>query len=937
MSNVAQTITFNALTAVTYSLGGTVSLTGNAAATASSNLVVSYASSDASVATISGTTVTILKGGFTDITASQAGDGTFAAATNVVQRLTINKISQTITFGALNAVTYSQGGTVTLTATASSSLTVSYVSSDTSVATISGTTVTTLKGGATNITASQAGNDFYAPATNVIQAFTINKISQTITFNTLTNLTYSPSGTSTLTATASSSLTVTFSSSIAGVATVSGTTLTIVGGGNTTITASQAGNDFYSAATNVTQNQEIVKANQTITFDALTNKIFSDVNVTLTATASSGLTITYSSSATNVGTISGSILTFVNIGSTNITASQAGNSNYNAATNVVRSQQINIGNQTITFAAPNNLTYSLNGTSTLGATVTSGLTISYSSSDANVATVSGNTLTIIGAGTTNITASQAGNTNFNPASNIVQSQVIVKADQTITFNTPNNLTYLLNGTSTLSASSSSTLTVTFTSSLTNFATISGTTLSIIGAGTTVITASQAGNSNYNAATNVTRNQVIEKANQSITFAALANQTYSPNGVTVNLSATVNTGLSISFISSNTNIGTISSTTLSLIAAGSTDITARAVGNDNYNQTDLVRTQTVDKANQTITFTLSAITYSPSGTSTLTASSNSGLTISYTSSSTNFATVAGNTLTIVGAGTTVITAAQAGNSNYNAATNVTQSQVINKAAQTITFAALASVPYSTLGTISLTATSDSGLTVSFASSNIYGLTLDGTTLTIQGVSSSVITASQAGNVNYNAATDVLRTQTITKVADPICFNEGTYILCLNKNFKEEYVFINDLTRGAIVKTYKHGYRKIEMIGKCPMVNDPNNHSCCMYKMVRNDHNGLIEDLTVTGGHSLLVNNIDQYREENERLMGATQKIDDKYLLLAAASPNFVKLENTDTYTYYHFILENNGNDDERFGVWSNGILTETPSKRQFLQNSNLIIF
>ena len=44
--------------------------------------------------------------------------------------------NHTITFNALNAVTYSLGGTVTLTATASSNLTVSYVSSDTSVATI---------------------------------------------------------------------------------------------------------------------------------------------------------------------------------------------------------------------------------------------------------------------------------------------------------------------------------------------------------------------------------------------------------------------------------------------------------------------------------------------------------------------------------------------------------------------------------------------------------------------------------------------------------------------------------------------------------------------------------------------------------------------------------------------------------------------------------
>ena len=45
-------------------------------------------------------------------------------------------------------------------------------------------------------------------------------------------------------------------------------------------------------------------------------------------------------------------------------------------------------------------------------------------------------------------------------------------------------------------------------------------------------------------------------------------------------------------------------------------------------------------------------------------------------------------------------------------------------------------------------------------------------------------------------------------------------------------------------------------------------------------------------------------------------------------DFVKLENRLPYTYYHFILENNGDDDERFGVWANGMLSETPSKNQF---------
>jgi len=49
-----------------------------------------------------------------------------------------------------------------------------------------------------------------------------------------------------------------------------------------------------------------------------------------------------------------------------------------------------------------------------------------------------------------------------------------------------------------------------------------------------------------------------------------------------------------------------------------------------------------------------------------------------------------------------------------------------------------------------------------------------------------------------------------------------------------------------------------------------------------------------------------------------------------------LKNTNLYIYYHFILENNGNNDERFGVWANGILTETPSKNQFMNHKYTLL-
>jgi hypothetical protein len=84
--------------------------------------------------------------------------------------------------------------------------------------------------------------------------------------------------------------------------------------------------------------------------------------------------------------------------------------------------------------------------------------------------------------------------------------------------------------------------------------------------------------------------------------------------------------------------------------------------------------TVDiaKATQTITFNLSPSTVlSSAGPISLSASASSGLTVSLNSSSSSVATVAGSTLTVAGPGTVTITAEQAGNGNYEAATPVSQ--------------------------------------------------------------------------------------------------------------------------------------------------------------------------------------------------------------------------------------------------------------------------
>ncbi|MEI8273607.1 MAG: T9SS type A sorting domain-containing protein [Paludibacter sp.] len=244
-----QSITFNSLPAKTASDGDF-----SPGATASSGLTVSYASTNSSVATIVSGQIHIVGAGSTTITASQAGDATYDAASNATQTLTVTTAlltAQTITFDPLSAKTVGDAN-FDLSATASSNLAVAYNSSNTSVATISGSTVTIVGAGTTDITASQAGDGTYAAASNKIQTLTVTKKTQTITFNSLDAKTDADVP-FTISASSTSNLAVGFASSNSNVALISGNTISIVGAGTTIITASQSGDANYSAATSVPQ------------------------------------------------------------------------------------------------------------------------------------------------------------------------------------------------------------------------------------------------------------------------------------------------------------------------------------------------------------------------------------------------------------------------------------------------------------------------------------------------------------------------------------------------------------------------------------------------------------------------------------------------------------------------------------------------------------
>ena len=213
--------------------------------------------------------------------------------------------------------------------------------------------------------------------------------------------------------------------------------------GNVSLTASNACGTSGSASLAITVN----KQNQTITFNALSAKTMADPAFDLTATATSSLPVTYNSSNISVATVSGSTVTLVGVGTSTITASQAGNSIFNAAPNVLRDLVVNKGNQTITFGALPSKTLG-DAPFALTATSSSGLSIVYSSSNTSLATVSGNNVTLVAAGSVTIQATQAGNANFNAATTVSQTFCINPVKPTIT------ATQLNTETPTLTSSSS---------------------------------------------------------------------------------------------------------------------------------------------------------------------------------------------------------------------------------------------------------------------------------------------------------------------------------------------------------------------------------------------------------------------------------------------------------------------------------------------------
>ncbi len=384
-------------TSVTLNVGESVDLTATVSPENATNKMVTWSSSDAKIATVSNGKVTAVAVGKATITAQCGNIKAECAVTVSPIEATSIKLSQT-------SATLTVGESVQLTAAVSpdnaTDKTVIWSSSNTSVATVSNGKVTAVAVGEATTTA-QCGN-VKAECTITVKATEVTSIKLN-----QNSATMYAGETLQLTATVSpenaTNKNVTWISSNTSVATVTNGKVTAVAVGTATITA-QCGN-VKAECTITVKAAEVtsIKLNQT------SATLYASETIQLTATVSpdnaTDKTVTWSSSNTSVATVSNGKVTAIAVGKAIITA-QCGN--------VKAECTITVKATEVTSIALNRTSVTLSAGETVQLTATvspdnaTNKTVTWSSSNTSVATVSNGKVTAVAVGTAIITA-QCGN------------------------------------------------------------------------------------------------------------------------------------------------------------------------------------------------------------------------------------------------------------------------------------------------------------------------------------------------------------------------------------------------------------------------------------------------------------------------------------------------------------------------------------------------
>ncbi len=194
--------------------------------------------------------------------------------------------------------------------------------------------------------------------------------------------------------------------------------------------------------------------------------------------------------------------------------------------------------------------------------------------------------------------------------------------------------------------------------------------------------------NWTSPYSATTSPVTVQGSQTITFTSTAPSSATMGGATYTVTATGGaSGNPVTFSSATTSVCSVSGSVVSFIGAGTCTIDANQAGNTNYGAAaQVTQSFPVGQGSQTITFTSTAPSSATMGGATYTVTATGGASdnpVTFSSATTSVCSVSGSVVSFIGAGTCTIDANQAGNTNYGAAAQVTQSFPVHPATTTTT--------------------------------------------------------------------------------------------------------------------------------------------------------------------------------------------------------------------------------------------------------------
>lgn len=458
----------------------------------------------------------------------------------------------------------------------------------------------------------------------------------------------------------------------------------------------QMGGASVGGGVTAADNEMPQQMSQTITFADISDQLLSTGTITAIATASSLLPVTFAATGTCTVNATTGVITFTSEGTCTITASQAGyghddNDNDNdkdkdkdeknddvyfeAAADVVKSFSIR-RDQIITLNNPGAQYFVAN--STFSAAVASfnpvlpARDVTYVSTTTGVCTVNPTSglVTVLAIGSCSITGTQAGTAFLTADTDTVVFVISNKLTQTISFPNPGETRLGVNPFYLAPTAVPSGLQVSYLSNTPNVCTVRNSAVTILTTGTCSITASQPGNGTYSAAQSVTQPfAVIFGTTNTINVSQQGNKVLPVTPFNLNAAAT--SGLTVTYVSANTAVCTVSAEGLvTVVGAGTCAITLSQAGNGSYPAAFDVLvsfevTAAVPTLPQTITVTNPADrAFVLNQTVQLDGAASSPLTVVYSSNSDAICTVSSlGVITIKAVGTCSIAVNQPGNATY----------------------------------------------------------------------------------------------------------------------------------------------------------------------------------------------------------------------------------------------------------------------------------